>query len=125
MTPIDAFATWLTGRVPGYVVTRGPWREDAAQPGDRFISLWANPGRNPSGDAGYAIIRVIATGRRQEPGDVVEVERAIESIAAQAIDDYRTDCIGNIRAMSFPAGPFFTDENRVFYELNFEILMRI
>lgn len=125
MTPIEAFTAWVNGRAPEFTLSRGVWREDAADNASRFLSMWASPGRSPNGDAGYAVIRVIMTGRRQQPGDAVMVEQAIQNLAAQAHEFYRTECIGYIRAMGFPAGPFFTEENRVYYELNFEILTRL
>lgn len=124
MTPISAFAEWVEGRAPGFTLTRGAWREDSADGEKRFLSMWASPGRAPSGDTGYAVLRVVMTGRRQQPGDAVMVEQAIQNIATQADEDYRTDCIGYIRVMGFPAGPFFSEENRVYYELNLELLMR-
>lgn len=125
MSPIDAFVAWVENKVPGYTLTRGLWRESSVKSEERFLAIWMSPVGAPSGDAAKINIRVVMTGRRQAPQDTKQVENATLALASAAVDDFRTACITNIRALGLPNGPFYTDENRVYYELNFEMLMRI
>ena len=124
MTPIAAFAGWATGRLTGYIMTRGAWQESTAEPSDKFLSIWQSSMGTPFMDAGNVNVRVILTGKRQTPQDAISVESDILALASAAVDDYQGECIANIRAMGLPNGPFFTEENRVYYEVNFEIMMR-
>lgn len=124
MTPITAFHGWAAPKLSGYVVTRGLWVEDSATPDEKFVSLWQSNMGAPFNDAAEVNIRVIITGRRQSPQDVVTVESDALALASAAVEDYSAECIANIRAMGLPNGPFFTEENRVYYEVNFEIMMR-
>lgn len=125
MSPIDAFVAWVENKVQGYTLTRGLWRESSTKSGEKFLSIWMSPVGAPSGDAARIIIRLVMTGRRQALHDTVQVENDILALARAAVDDFRTACITNIRAMGLPNGPLYTEENRVYYELNFEMLMRI
>lgn len=124
MTPIEAFVDWLGDKVTEFTPTRGLWIESQDMADARWLSIWQTPAGAPSGDAARINIRVVLTGRRQAPEDMILVERTAQALGRDAIDNYRTACIANIRAMGLPQGPFYSTENRVYYELNFEILMR-
>lgn len=125
MSPINSFVAWVEDKVQGYTLTRGLWRESSTKSREKFLSIWMSPAGAPSGDAARIIIRLVMTGRRQALHDTVQVENDILALASATVDDFRTACITNIRTMGLPNGPFYTEENRVYYELNFEILTRI
>lgn len=123
-TPINLFRDWLEAYVSasGYTFSRGMW-EEANNPSKKFVAVWSNPGRSPNGEIQYPQIRVIVTGRAngRALGDTEPSELFIESLLDAAIEHFSTSCMVNIRPLGSIQGPYYTETNRPWTEINFEM----
>lgn len=123
-TPINLFRDWLEAYVStaGYTISRGMW-EETNNSTKKFVAVWSNPGRSPNGDIQYPQIRVIVTGRAngRALGDTEAAELFAESLLDAAIEQFSTSCMMNIRPLGSIQGPYYTDTNRPWYEINFEL----
>lgn len=123
-TPINLFRDWLEAYVStaGYTISRGMW-EETNNSTKKFVAVWSNPGRSPNGDIQYPQIRVIVTGRAngRALGDTEASELFAESLFDAAIEQFSTSCMMNIRPLGSIQGPYYTDTNRNWYEINFEL----
>lgn len=123
-TPINLFRDWLEAYVStaGYTISRGMW-EETNNSTKKFVAVWSNPGRSPNGDIQYPQIRVIVTGRAngRSLGDTEASELFAESLFDAAIEQFSTSCMMNIRPLGSIQGPYYTETNRNWYEINFEL----
>lgn len=123
-TPINLFRDWLEAYVStaGYTISRGMW-EETNNSTKKFVAVWSNPGRSPNGDIQYPQIRVIVTGRAngRALGDTEATEFFAESLFDAAIEHFSTSCMMNIRPLGSIQGPYYTETNRNWYEINFEL----
>lgn len=123
-TPINLFRDWLEAYVStaGYTISRGMW-EETNNSTKKFVAVWSNPGRSPNGDIQYPQIRVIVTGRAngRALGDTEASELFAESMLDAAIEHFSTSCMMNIRPLGSIQGPYYTETNRNWYEINFEL----
>lgn len=124
-TPVQMFITWLTEYVSiaGYKTERGMWVEDAAKPKDKYLCLWVDQGRSPLMDIQYPTIRIIVTGTRngRSLGETESVEMFAHGIIEAAEENYRSDCIAQVRSLGAIQGPYYTEVGRPWYEINFEL----
>lgn len=123
-TPINLFRDWLEAYVStaGYTISRGMW-EETNNSTKKFVAVWSNPGRSPNGDIQYPQIRVIVTGRAngRALGDTEASELFAESLFDAAIEHFSTSCMMNIRPLGSIQGPYYTETNRNWNEINFEL----
>lgn len=123
-TPINLFRDWLEAYVStaGYTISRGMW-EETNNSGKKFVAVWSDAGRSPNGDIQYPHIRVIVTGRAngRALGDVEPVELFTESLIDAAIANFSTSCMMQIRPVGSIMGPYYTETNRNWNEINFEL----
>lgn len=123
-TPINLFRDWLEAYVStaGYTISRGMW-EETNNSTKKFVAVWSDAGRSPNGEIQYPHIRVIVTGRAngRALGDVEPVELFAQSIIDAAIDNFSTSCMMQIRPIGSIQGPYYTDTNRNWNEINFEL----
>lgn len=123
-TPINLFRDWLEAYVStaGYTISRGMW-EETNNSTKKFVAVWSNPGRSPNGDIQYPQIRVIVTGRAngRSLGDTEASELFAESLFDAAIEHFSTSCLMNIRPLGSIHGPYYTETNRPWTEINFEL----
>ncbi|MNJ41695.1 hypothetical protein D3C77_366270 [compost metagenome] len=124
-TPQNLFMDWLEQFVSlaGYTPSRGMWNETTATSQKKFVAIWSNAGRTPSVGVQYPQIRVIVTGRAngRDLGDTVPAELFAQSIIDAAIENYKTSCAINVRPLGSIMGPYYTESNRPWYEINFEL----
>ena len=124
-TPINLFRDWLEAYVStaGYKMSRGMWEEIAGNSGKKFVAIWSNQGRSPNGEIQFPDIRVIVTGRAngRSLGDTEPSELFIESLFDAAIANFSTSCMMQIRPIGSVQGPYYTETNRPWYEINFEL----
>lgn len=123
-TPINLFRDWLEAYVStaGYTISRGMW-EETNNATKKFVAVWSDGGRSPNGEIQYPHIRVIVTGRAngRALGDVESVELFAESLIDAAISNFSTSCMMQIRPLGSIMGPYYTDTNRNWNEINFEL----
>jgi hypothetical protein len=123
-TPINLFRDWLEAYVStaGYSLGKGMW-EETANAGKKFVAVWSEPGRTPNGDIQYPHIRVIVTGRSNGKalGDVDPTELFAQLLIDTAIEHFSTSCMVNIRPLGSVQGPYYTETNRNWNEINFEL----
>lgn len=123
-TPINLFRDWLEAYVStaGYTISRGMW-EETNNSTKKFVAVWSDGGRSPNGEIQYPQIRVIVTGRAngRALGDVEPVELFAESLIDAAIANFSTSCMMQIRPIGSIMGPYYTDTNRNWNEINFEL----
>lgn len=123
-TPINLFRDWLEAYVStaGYTISRGMW-EETNNSTKKFVAVWSNQGRSPNGEIQYPQIRVIVTGRAngRALGDTEETEMFAESLFDAAIEHFSTSCMINIRPLGSIQGPYYTETNRNWSEINFEL----
>lgn len=123
-TPINLFRDWLEAYVStaGYTISRGMW-EETNNSTKKFVAVWSDGGRSPNGEIQYPHIRVIVTGRAngRALGDVEPVELFAESLINAAIANFSTSCMMQIRPLGSIMGPYYTETNRNWNEINFEL----
>lgn len=123
-TPINLFRDWLEAYVStaGYTISRGMW-EETNNSTKKFVAVWSDAGRSPNGEIQYPHIRVIVTGRAngRALGDVEPVELFTESLIDAAIANFSTSCMMQIRPVGSIMGPYYTETNRNWNEINFEL----
>lgn len=123
-TPINLFRDWLEAYVStaGYTISRGMW-EETNNSTNKFVAVWSDAGRSPNGEIQYPHIRVIVTGRAngRALGDVEPTELFIESLFDAAIANFETSCMMQIRPIGSIQGPYYTETNRPWLEINFEL----
>ena len=123
-TPINLFRDWLEAYVStaGYTISRGMW-EETNNSTKKFVAVWSDAGRSPNGEIQYPHIRVIVTGRAngRALGDVEPVELFAESLIDAAIANFSTSCMMQIRPVGSIMGPYYTETNRNWNEINFEL----
>lgn len=123
-TPINLFRDWLEAYVStaGYTISRGMW-EETNNSTKKFVAVWSDSGRAPNGEIQYPHIRVIVTGRAngRALGDVEPVELFTESLVDAAIANFSTSCMMQIRPIGSIQGPYYTETNRNWNEINFEL----
>lgn len=123
-TPINLFRDWLEAYVStaGYTISRGMW-EETNNSTKKFVAVWSDAGRSPNGEIQYPHIRVIVTGRAngRALGDVEPTELFIESLFDSAIANFSTSCMMQIRPIGSIQGPYYTETNRPWLEINFEL----
>lgn len=123
-TPINLFRDWLEAYVStaGYTISRGMW-EETNNSTKKFVAVWSDAGRSPNGEIQYPHIRVIVTGRAngRALGDVEPVELFTESLVDAAIANFSTSCMMQIRPVGSIMGPYYTETNRNWNEINFEL----
>ena len=125
-TPINLFRDWLEAYVStaGYTISRGMWEEaGTGSATKKFVAVWSDSGRSPNGEIQYPHIRVIVTGRAngRALGDTESAELFIESLFDAAIANFSTSCMMQIRALGSIQGPYYTETNRPWLEINFEL----
>ena len=122
--PINLFRDWLETYVTttGYSMSRGMW-EETNNSTKKFVAVWSDAGRSPNGEIQYPHIRVIVTGRAngRALGDVEPTEIFIESLFDAAIANFSTSCMMQIRPIGSIQGPYYTETNRPWLEINFEL----
>lgn len=123
-TPINLFRDWLEAYITttGYTISRGMW-EETNNSAKKFVAVWSNPGRSPNGEIQYPQIRVIVTGRAngRALGDTEATELFAESLIDAAIANFSTSCMLQIRPIGSIQGPYYTETNRPWSEINFEL----
>lgn len=124
-TPINLFRDWLEAYVStaGYTISRGMW-EETNNSAKKFVAVWSDAGRSPNGEIQYPHIRVIVTGRAngRSLGDTEPAELFAESLIDAAIANFSTSCMMQIRPVGSIMGPYYTETNRNWNEINFELI---
>lgn len=123
--PINLFRDWLEQfvSVSGYSFSRGMW-EETNNSGKKFVAVWSGSGRSPNGPIQYANVRVIITGRSngRALGDTEATELFAQTLFDTAVEHYKTGCIMKIRPLGSMQGPYYTETNRPWVEINFELI---
>lgn len=123
-TPINLFRDWLEAYVStaGYTISRGMW-EETNNGAKKFVAVWSDSGRPPSGEIQFPHIRVIVTGRAngRALADTEPAELFIESLFDAAVSNFSTSCMMQIRSLGSIMGPYYTETSRPWYEINFEL----
>lgn len=127
MTPADAFVAWLQSAVTttGYSFSRGMWTEPDSTSGKKYLAIWVESGRAPdSGFVRYPKIRLIVSGTHggKTKGETPGVEQFAHDIIEAALVNSCTDDIANVLPMGGIRGPFYTEADRPWYELNFQLI---
>lgn len=122
----ESFRNWLE-EVLGtqYRYVQGQWQEDDNSADDFFCSIHSTGGPAPSVDDRYPNLRVILVGPRNGRGYATKIRQDAESIMARVVSENRgVPCtLVNIRASGEPIGPGYTTENRVWYTLDFTVIL--
>lgn len=126
MTPSDAFLEWLQAYTvtTGYSISRGMWTESTATSGKKFAAIWIASGSPPiAGVVQFPQIRLIITGTvgGRSKGETPDIEAYAHGIIEAAISNHCTDNIVNVRPMGGIQGPYYTANDRPWYEMNFEL----
>lgn len=123
--PINLFRDWLETYVTttGYSMSRGMW-EEVNNSAKKFVAVWSVGGRTPNGPIQYAHVRVIITGRAngRALGDTEAAELYAQTLFDAAVEHYKTGCIMKIRPIGSIQGPNYTETNRPWVEINFELI---
>lgn len=125
MSPIVLFLDWLEQYVSlaGYTPSRGMWVE-ADGDKNRYVCIWVNAGRPPLMDLiQYPQIRLVIAGKRngQSSGDTVPVENFAHGIIQAALANSETSCIAMVKPLGSIMGPYYSEQGRPWYEVNFEL----
>lgn len=126
-TPYDDFSTWFQG-APGasvYTRARGAWVEPpTGTPDSRFAVFQFQGGPKPDVDMISPVVDVTILGKRGErnlAGSLPDMENFVYDLVARSMSSTCSGKITGIRAIGLPVGPGFTEEDRPWYKISFEL----
>lgn len=113
---------WLSAVLPDYMVTFGQYI-DTDQTASRYIaSIHGTGGPPTSVDTRRKRYHVRLYGRKNQRGDSLKILEDVEKISTAAIDHIELPCgAANVQVITEPVGPGYTEENRPFFTIDFEV----
>jgi hypothetical protein len=123
---IQDLLDWLMITTVGFVPSQGMWTDSASTLDKRIIALMADGGQKPGVIERRQRVRVLLLSAKN--GVAIAGEKtALSNLANELVDrsmiDFKYGNISQIKVIGEVKGPGQTDENRIFYEINFELLV--
>lgn len=118
----DEFIEWAQAVIGGtYNPSRGIW-VDSPQAAGLFIAAYHQTGGPmPQVDVRRPRFRVILLGPRDGRQHTISVQNSAEALMQATLGDLLPCGAARVAAME-PVGPGFTEENRPFFSLDFELI---
>jgi hypothetical protein len=117
------FRNWVSSIITGYVFSYGRWVEKSAIDTSRYCVVQAAGGSAPVLDARYPRFRVVLLGRRNSGEDAHQLFNDANALILSGIEGSSLPCgAANVRAMGEVTGPGFTQENRAWVQVDFEVI---
>jgi len=116
------FRNWVGTVITGYVYAYGQWVEASAEDSNWYCVVQAAGGPAPVVDTRYPRFRVILLGRRSHREDAQQLIDAVETLIEAGMGDSLPCGAANVRAMGEPSGPGYTQENRAWCQIDFEVI---
>ena len=118
----DEFAAWVSAVLGAqYQPSRGQWVDSSALAGVWIASIHALGGPAVDVDDRRQRFRVILLGPRNGRQHSAAVGQHADSLVRATIDGAVPCGAAHIRAITEPAGPGYTTENRAWYSLDFQL----
>ena len=118
----DEFAAWVSAVLGAqYQTSRGQWVDSSALSGVWIASIHAMGGPAVDVDDRRPRFRVILLGPRNGRQHSVAIGQHADSLVRATIDGAAPCGAAHIRAITEPAGPGYTAENRAWYSLDFQL----
>lgn len=123
MFEFQDFLDWVKLTVTGndWIFSRGAWN-DTADTYTKFICAVKQNGGAVSGLLKTDNFEVWVIGRRGQRGDVIAVESMANALLLASKSGVIPCNSVDVRLISGPTGPAYTDENRAWYSLNFQVI---
>lgn len=119
----DEFIDWVSSVIgPTYTMSRGMWIDSPSAAGLFIASVHGTGGLGVDVDDRRPRFRVVLLGRRETRSDVVSVGNSIQLLVQSAIDGTVPCGAATIRAIGEPIGAGYTEENRPWYSVDFEVV---
>lgn len=125
--PVEAVKQWLEADPAwssyGFEVSQGIWRDNSTNAAKRLCVLTAMPGRTSSNlGVDYDSVRIIFLSRQQGNADTNPLRAIVYGIRDRLKTDNRNCDVTQFRMQGGPIGPGFTQEERVWFEVNIQTI---
>lgn len=125
--PVEAVKQWLEADPAwssyGFEVSQGIWRDNTTNTTKRLCVLTAMPGRTSSTqDVNYDAVRVIFLSGQKGNADTNPLRAIVYGIRDRLKTDNRNCDVTLIRMQASPIGPGYTQEERVWFEINLQLI---
>jgi hypothetical protein len=125
--PVDAVKQWLEAGPSwaelGFEVFQGMWRDSAANASKRLCVLTSMGGTTSNTqDVNYDSVRVIFLSAQKGNADINALRAFVYSIRDRLKTDNRNCDVTLFRMQGGPIGPGYTVEERVWYEINLQLI---
>lgn len=119
---IQMLKDWLAARVAGYTFAFAQWQDSPANYGTKFVVIQATGGSATEVDLRRARFRVLFFGQRGERGQSQALMQEAEALIQATLADAGEPCgAARVRAIGEYIGPAFTNEDRAWVQMDFEI----
>lgn len=120
---LTEFKDWAKAVLgPAYTYAMGMWVETPATADASFCVIQSTGGPAPDVEDRRPRYRVVLLGRRGQPGDSESIYAAAQALMDAALGESVPCGAASVRAITEPAGPAFTTENRAWVQVDFEVL---
>lgn len=116
------FRDWVRTAITGYAFAYGQWVETSAVDSNRYCVVQGAGGPGPVVDTRYPRFRVVLLGRRNAREDAQQVIADANALILAGMGDSLPCGAANVRAMGEVSGPGFTQENRAWCQVDFEVI---
>ena len=121
----EEFRDWIINIIgKAYTPFQGQWVEDDSN-SDSYYCVFQYGGRAPVTEVRYPSFTVLLLGPRNTRSAVSKLSQDSELVMQHVTSEGRSVPCGaaNVRALREPVGPGYTVENRVWFSLQFEIII--
>lgn len=119
----DHFKDWVESVLgAAFQYSAGMWVDNAVLNDLSICAIHQTPGPAPDVDDRRQRFRVILLGPRNKREAWPQVKTGIEALSQAALGDSAPCGAASVRAITEPMGPGYTNENRAWFSLDFEVL---
>lgn len=125
--PVEAVKEWLEADPNwlsyGFEVHQGIWRDNATNAAKRLCVLTSMGGSTSNSlDVNYDSVRIIFLSKKQGNADTNPLRAIVYGLRDRLKTDNRNCDVTLFRLQGSPVGPGFTVEERVWFEINLQLI---
>ena len=120
---MDEFKAWVELLLgSSYSYSQGQWLETEENADEQICAIRMSGGSAPIVDDRRQRLTVLLIGKRNDRSGIQQIKTDINALALAALDDSCPEGTVSVRATGEPVGPGYTKENRVWFQLDFQLI---